>query len=100
MLAVASAHASVANLGNQTGELKKAIPSRAFLNAINKYKCTEGAVDQHVSVDTEPEDSPEESNGSTEVLDDRDMDSEDEHWQVDNDNGEFDMNSNDESEGE
>jgi len=28
------------------------------------------------------------------------MDLEDEHWQVDNNNGEFDMNSNDESEGE
>ena len=53
--AVTSAHAGVANLnsGTQFGRVKKAIPSCAFLNAINKYKHTEGAMDQHV--DTKPE---------------------------------------------
>ncbi|KAI9571407.1 hypothetical protein HD554DRAFT_2036816 [Boletus coccyginus] len=42
----------------------------AFLNAINKYKYAEGAMDQHVSINTELEDNAEESNGGTEVPDD------------------------------
>ena len=96
ILVVASAHAGVANLGNQAGELKKAIPSRAFLNAINEYQCAEGAADQHASVDTEPEDSTEESDGGTEVPDDRDTGLEDEQA----DNGEFGMDRHDDSEGD
>ena len=96
MLVVASAHAGVPNLGTQIGELKKAIPSRAFLNAINEYKCAEGAMDQHVSVNVEPEDSTEESDGGTEAPDDRNMGLEDE--QVDD--REFDVDSIDDSEGE
>jgi hypothetical protein len=102
-LTVASAHAGVANLHNQTGELKKAIPSRAFLNAINEYKSAEGAMDKYAGVDTEPEGSAEESDGSaeesdgsTEVPGDGDMDMEDEQVH----NGEFGMGSDDDSEGE
>ena len=54
MPAVASAHAGVMNSGVETGELKKAVPRHAFLNVINEYKHTEGAVDLYV--ETEPED--------------------------------------------
>ena len=54
MPAIASAHAGVMNPGVKTGELKKAVPRRAFLSAIDKYKCTEDAVDLHI--ETEPED--------------------------------------------
>ncbi|KAN0081508.1 hypothetical protein V8E55_009132 [Tylopilus felleus] len=48
------AHAGVMNPGVETGELKKAVPRRAFLNAIDEYKRMEGAMDLHV--ETEPED--------------------------------------------
>jgi hypothetical protein len=95
-LTVASAHAGVVNLHNQTGELKKAISSRAFLNAINEYKSAEGAMDKYAGVDTEPEGSAKESDGSTEVSGDGDMDTEDEQVH----NGEFGMGSDDDSEGE
>jgi hypothetical protein len=94
MPAVASAHTGVANSGIQMGELKKAVPNQAFLNAINKYKSTEGAMDQHV--DTEPEDNAEDSDD--EQADDRggdDMDMGDE--QVGD--GEFDLFPNDDLEG-
>lgn len=60
MPAIASVHAGVPNSGIQTGEVKKAVPKRAFLNAINKYQSMEGATaDQHI--DTEPEDNAEEA---------------------------------------
>ncbi|KAI9570638.1 hypothetical protein HD554DRAFT_2170232 [Boletus coccyginus] len=66
-------YASVTNLNNQTGELKKAISSHVFLNAINEYNA-------------------EESDSSTEVSDDL------EDKQVDN--GVFNMDSNGNSERE
>ncbi|KAG6376712.1 hypothetical protein JVT61DRAFT_1729 [Boletus reticuloceps] len=49
------AHAGLVNSGIQEPELKKAIPNRAFLNAINEYKSMVGDTPPS-QVGTEPED--------------------------------------------
>jgi methionine-rich copper-binding protein CopC len=60
MSAVASAHAGVVNSAVETGEQTKAVPTRAFLNAINEYERMEGATNQHIAA--EAEDSVEQPN--------------------------------------
>lgn len=77
MLAIPSAHAGVANPGLQVGEPKKAVPTHAFLNALNEYKAMEGAMDQHV--DTEPEDNFEEHDN----MDAGDLDEQVDEWDND-----------------
>ena len=53
MSAVASAHAGVVNSAVETGEQTKAVPTRAFLNAINEYEHREGTTDQRIAAEAE-----------------------------------------------
>ena len=72
MPAVASAHAGVMNPGVKTGELKKAVPRCAFLNAIDEYKRTEGAVDLHIEMEPEDNSDAEEHHDMDTGLEDLD----------------------------
>jgi Domain of unknown function (DUF6532) len=51
--AVASARAGVVNSAIETGVPTKAVPTRAFLNAINDYERMEGTTGQHIAAEPE-----------------------------------------------